>query len=54
MDNLFSTHPATENRIAALEAMSREGVGRAAQPSVEPPKANPWGRNPTGPKGPWS
>ena len=54
MDNLFSTHPNTENRIAALEAMSREGVGRAAQPSAEAPRANPWGRNPTGPKGPWS
>jgi heat shock protein HtpX len=24
MDNLFSTHPATENRIAALDEMSRE------------------------------
>lgn len=24
MDSLFSTHPATENRIAALDAMSRE------------------------------
>ena len=24
MDNLFSTHPATENRIAALQALSRE------------------------------
>ena len=28
MDNLFSTHPATENRIAALEAMAREEGGR--------------------------
>jgi heat shock protein HtpX len=70
MDNLFSTHPNTENRIAALEAMSREGVGRAAvresqpwgapaderpaEPRAEAPKSNPWGRNPTGPKGPWS
>ncbi|TGT93368.1 protease HtpX, partial [bacterium M00.F.Ca.ET.155.01.1.1] len=31
---------------------------RAAQPEppAEParPKSNPWGRNPTGPKGPWS
>jgi heat shock protein HtpX len=25
MDNLFSTHPATENRIAALQAMAVEG-----------------------------
>ena len=77
MDNLFSTHPATENRVAALQAMARDGVGRqraepadtrggsgpwdrgpaiVPQPPVEPekPKANPWGRNPTGPKGPWS
>jgi heat shock protein HtpX len=31
MDNLFSTHPATENRIAALQGMAREmGAGYAA------------------------
>jgi len=64
MDNLFSTHPATENRIAALQAMAAEASSQAAQPRStqqrrpEPPKANPWGRNPTGPrsgfKGPWS
>ncbi|WP_421915718.1 zinc metalloprotease HtpX [Mesorhizobium sp.] len=88
MDNLFSTHPSTENRIAALQAMAREMGGsgaasetagapgrasaprqaeerqpsgpwdRAARPQApaEParPKPNPWGRNPTGPKGPWS
>jgi heat shock protein HtpX len=79
MDSLFSTHPATENRIAALQAMAREMGGSApvretvretapnqsgpwgdvakSKTSAEPPppKANPWGRNPTsGPKGPWS
>jgi heat shock protein HtpX len=36
MDNLFSTHPSTENRVAALEKLLREmGEGRfgaAAQP----------------------
>jgi heat shock protein HtpX len=94
MDSLFSTHPATENRIAALQAMADE-MGRSGAPEprpqapkappgpvqadegdasgpwgkaggsdmpaeepVEPeperPKPNPWGRNPTGPKGPWS
>ncbi len=67
MDNLFSTHPATENRIAALRAMAQEDAGSAEdaprgpwngqqgdfRPAAKPaaPKANPWGRNPTGPKG---
>ncbi|MBZ9776356.1 zinc metalloprotease HtpX [Mesorhizobium sp. CO1-1-8] len=81
MDSLFSTHPATENRIAALQAMARDMAGsetprqaptprqadeqrpsgpwgQAARPEqpTEPakPKSNPWGRNPTGPKGRWS
>ncbi len=87
MDSLFSTHPSTDNRIAALQAMAREMAGaggtteataappRASMPETdeqqpsgpwgrpaqpEPPaesakpKSNPWGRNPTGPKGPWS
>jgi heat shock protein HtpX len=89
MDSLFSTHPATENRIAALQAMAEE-MGRPAGSAPRPeapkarpqadggmvsgpwgkasgsdtvvdepaepatPKPNPWGRNPTGPKGPWS
>ncbi|RWE33658.1 MAG: zinc metalloprotease HtpX [Mesorhizobium sp.] len=84
MDSLFSTHPSTDNRIAALQAMAREmgdGAPRATQrqapttpradepraagpwgkpaepeQQVEPasPKPNPWGRNPTGPRGRWS
>ncbi|ESY94158.1 zinc metalloprotease HtpX [Mesorhizobium sp. LNHC229A00] len=84
MDSLFSTHPSTDNRIAALQAMAQrmgEGAPRATQrqasmstqadepemtgpwgkptapePATEPasPKSNPWGRNPTGPKGRWS
>jgi heat shock protein HtpX len=38
MDNLFSTHPATENRVAALERMAADsGEGRT-----------------TSQKGPWS
>lgn len=86
MDSLFSTHPSTDNRIAALQAMARQAGGgdtevrpRQApqqaptqqdgqrpsgpwgqvgqpEPPAEPakPKSNPWGRNPTGPKGRWS
>jgi heat shock protein HtpX len=33
MDNLFSTHPSTENRVAALEKLAREmGIGRFVTP----------------------
>jgi heat shock protein HtpX len=55
MDNLFSTHPSTENRIAALQELARElgqggyGVGRGyAQRSA----GSPWG-NTGGGRGPW-
>ncbi len=60
MDNLFSTHPATENRIAALNALSREmgqngfgggggggyddGYSAAPRPNVSAPAASPWSR----------
>ena len=80
MDNLFSTHPDTENRIAALQEMAREGMGGGGMssrdvnirpsaprdtaprgeggpwgsPKPSEPDSGPWGRNPTGPKGPWS
>lgn len=44
MDNLFSTHPAAENRIAALNDIAAE-MGAAGR--------GPWGRN-AAPSGPWS
>jgi heat shock protein HtpX len=48
MDNLFSTHPATENRIAALEQIA--AIGATAQPA----SAGPWsGRAPRPDRGPW-
>jgi heat shock protein HtpX len=55
MDNLFSTHPNTENRIAELEKLAAE-VG--AQPTVSPATlpdtaSSPWGRAPDRPRGPW-
>ncbi len=65
MDGLFSTHPATENRIAALRDMAGE-FNRAARPEPARPsrrhggdrggESGPWGRNPgrQTPKGPWS
>ena len=47
MDNLFSTHPAPENRIAALQNMAREmGTGQPARPGPwNAPRraAGPWG-----------
>jgi heat shock protein HtpX len=48
MDNLFSTHPATENRIAALEDLAREmGVGGYAPARPAGPAAS-WGGGPWG------
>jgi heat shock protein HtpX len=45
MDNLFSTHPSTENRIAALEKLSREmGLGSfGASAFAGETSRGPWG-----------
>jgi heat shock protein HtpX len=46
MDNLFSTHPNTENRIAALEALAHEMRASPAGPpsfSGASPRRGPWG-----------
>jgi heat shock protein HtpX len=63
MDNLFSTHPATQNRIAALEDFARElgisGQGqRTGGASAAPRAALPWGGPRSGgasrgSRGPW-
>jgi heat shock protein HtpX len=51
MDNLFSTHPNTQNRIAALEAMSRTmGTGRSFR-QMEASPAGPWADSRK--RGPW-
>jgi heat shock protein HtpX len=56
MDNLFSTHPNVENRIARLNEMAREMGETAAAPSqvVDSGDSGPWARprRVTGP-GPW-
>lgn len=50
MDNLFSTHPAVENRIAALEQLAAEmGAVSRAQPGF---RTAATGRG-SGPRGPW-
>nr|WP_314089852.1 zinc metalloprotease HtpX [uncultured Shinella sp.] len=63
MDNLFSTHPNTENRIAALQEMARTMQARSTEPvradnPVRKSRSVPttgWGRSGSEPpKGPWS
>jgi heat shock protein HtpX len=48
MDSLFSTHPATENRIAALMEMERE-FGGARPTTIAVPRVGTTGRQ----RGPW-
>jgi heat shock protein HtpX len=52
MDNLFSTHPATENRIAALQALAQQ-MGAPVRSGFAPrqPPGSPWGNAPR--RGPW-
>lgn len=49
MDNLFSTHPDTGNRIAALEQMAAE-FGSPAAGNVS---SGPWGGSSADARGPW-
>ena len=50
MDNLFSTHPSTENRIAALRRLAQE-MGQTG--SRGPTQAEPSVSTSAGPWGPW-
>jgi heat shock protein HtpX len=55
VDNLFTTHPSTENRIAALQQLAAElgATGRTASPGAGAnyPRRSPWGRPSA--RGPW-
>jgi heat shock protein HtpX len=53
MDNLFSTHPNTENRIAELQRIAKEmnATGGPAQAAGAP--GGPWGTPQGEEKGPW-
>lgn len=60
MDNLFSTHPATENRIAALMRLADEMGGRGAfspapsgRSSSSRSSSSPWGSSTGTRSGPW-
>src|SRR5262245_15120327 len=57
MDNLFSTHPNTENRIAALEQLASElGPGPSQVPHASTTSSGasgPWGGASDRPRGPW-
>jgi heat shock protein HtpX len=49
MDNLFATHPATQNRIAALEQLAAEmGRGSFVPAPASPAAGGPWKR-----RSPW-
>jgi heat shock protein HtpX len=52
MDNLFSTHPSTENRIAALDALARE-LGDSSRTRHAPQPAGGSWSNAGGSRGPW-
>lgn len=62
-DNLFSTHPDTDNRIAALQQIATEMGGPSAMPHSASPQAappSPWSQTPdtgaappTHRRGPW-
>jgi heat shock protein HtpX len=61
MDNLFATHPSTENRIAALQAMERDGGyrplasegGYRPAASISVPRIGRTGPAHDRPRGPW-
>jgi heat shock protein HtpX len=56
IDNLFSTHPNTENRISELQKLAAElGMTSTRSSSSFLGSAQPWGssRASSGPRGPW-
>jgi heat shock protein HtpX len=54
IDNLFSTHPNVENRIAALQELAREMGEGSVPPSAATEDAGPWQqRRAAGRRGPW-
>jgi heat shock protein HtpX len=55
MDNLFTTHPSTQNRIAALQRLASQ-LGGSAAPAPSSASRGPWGgaaRSRGTSRGPW-
>ena len=56
VDSLFTTHPSTQNRIAALQQLAAEMGARVGTASANAgsntPRRGPWGR-PSASRGPW-
>jgi heat shock protein HtpX len=56
VDNLFTTHPATENRIAALQQLAAQMGAGGGAPSLDAganyPSRSAWGRT-SARRGPW-
>jgi heat shock protein HtpX len=52
MDNLFSTHPNTANRVAELEKLAAE-MGATSRSSLDTRSDGPWSRSTGGQRGPW-
>jgi heat shock protein HtpX len=54
MDNLFSTHPAVENRVARLSALAQQVGGSSSRASLasDSADAGPWASRPSN-RGPW-
>ena len=52
MDNLFTTHPSTQNRIAALQRLASQLGGSAAPAPSSAPRGGPWGGAARS-RGPW-
>jgi heat shock protein HtpX len=54
MDNLFTTHPATQNRIAALQQLAGQMGAQSNAPTRSAPAASgPWNGGQSRPRGPW-
>jgi heat shock protein HtpX len=53
MDNLFSTHPNVENRIARLQEIAREMGEGSVPPSAGAEGGGPWAERRAAGRGPW-